>query len=145
MRFGRGSYGEVWLAYNPDYHQDSNASYSSGKNSTISSYLFIFMTHTSEINSFAHYFHAGPPDDNLFIWKRMMVNSFVHLKFATRCGSVDPDIILTVQWIMFSISCISFKLIFNFFLQNLISFCFLCMYSRLICTKIKTLTSNTEN
>ncbi|KAM1876951.1 hypothetical protein ACFX14_044298 [Malus domestica] len=42
-RFGCGSYGEVWLAYNPDYHQDSNASYSS------------------------------PPDDNLFILKRIMV------------------------------------------------------------------------
>ncbi|TQD93934.1 hypothetical protein C1H46_020438, partial [Malus baccata] len=42
-RFGCGSYGEVWLAYNLDYHEDSNASYSS------------------------------PPDDNLFILKRIMV------------------------------------------------------------------------
>ncbi|CAI0434073.1 unnamed protein product, partial [Linum tenue] len=57
-RFGRGSYGEVWLAFHWNCHQDTNVSNSTFKNENISS---------------NHGQSAGSFDDDLFILKRIMV------------------------------------------------------------------------
>lgn len=68
-RFGRGSYGEVWLAFHWNCRQGSNASNHNGKNNDISSNS----SHFDSNSSSSHNFQAGPADENLFILKRIMV------------------------------------------------------------------------
>ncbi|XP_023889066.1 uncharacterized protein LOC112001119 isoform X2 [Quercus suber] len=68
-RFGRGSYGEVWLAFHWNCREGSNASNHNGKNNNTSSNSFHFdSNHISSNNC-----HADPADENFFILKRMMV------------------------------------------------------------------------
>ncbi|KAM4087429.1 hypothetical protein ACJW30_10G176900 [Castanea mollissima] len=67
-RFGRGSYGEVWLAFHWNCREGSNASNHNGKNNNTSSNSFHFdSNHISSNNC-----HADPADEN-FILKRIMV------------------------------------------------------------------------
>ncbi|XP_030946649.1 uncharacterized protein LOC115971098 isoform X1 [Quercus lobata] len=68
-RFGRGSYGEVWLAFHWNCYEGSNASNLNGKNNNTSSNSFHFdSNHISSNNC-----HADPADENFFILKRIMV------------------------------------------------------------------------
>ncbi|KAF5462679.1 hypothetical protein F2P56_018667 [Juglans regia] len=68
-RFGRGSYGEVWLAFHWDCCQENNGSNCYGKNNYISPNSFHFNSnHSSSTHS-----QADPADENLFILKRIMV------------------------------------------------------------------------
>ncbi|XP_041021198.1 uncharacterized protein LOC121262678 isoform X2 [Juglans microcarpa x Juglans regia] len=68
-RFGRGSYGEVWLAFHWDCCQENNGSNCYGKNNYISPNSFHFNSnHSSSTHS-----QADPADENLFILKRVMV------------------------------------------------------------------------
>ncbi|CAI0434066.1 unnamed protein product [Linum tenue] len=72
-RFGRGSYGEVWLAFHWNCHQDTNVSNSTFKNENIS---FEARCSNSSMNSSCSSNHgqsAGSFDDDLFILKRIMV------------------------------------------------------------------------
>ena len=75
-RFGRGSYGEVWLAFHWNCCQGSNASNHNGKNNDISSNS----SHFDSNSSSSHNFQAGPADENLFILKRIMVIIFMNYK-----------------------------------------------------------------
>lgn len=74
-RFGRGSYGEVWLAFHWDSRQGSNSSNHVGKNNNISSNSFRF---NSNCSSSTENCQGGPADENLFILKRIMVIIFVN-------------------------------------------------------------------
>ncbi|XP_017979335.1 PREDICTED: uncharacterized protein LOC18613280 isoform X4 [Theobroma cacao] len=67
-RFGRGSYGEVWLSFSWNCHQGSNASSWSEENQNTS-----FGGSSSCSNTSSHDSNAGFPDGNLFILKRIMV------------------------------------------------------------------------
>lgn len=68
-RFGRGSYGEVWLAFHWDCCQENNGSNCYGKNSYASPNSFHFNSnHSSSTHSQA--------DENLYILKRIMVIFF---------------------------------------------------------------------
>ncbi|EOX94656.1 Phosphatase 2C family protein isoform 8 [Theobroma cacao] len=67
-RFGRGSYGEVWLSFSWNCHQGSNASSWSEENQNT-----IFGGSSSCSNTSSHDSNAGFPDGNLFILKRIMV------------------------------------------------------------------------
>ncbi|XP_059625914.1 uncharacterized protein LOC132268980 isoform X2 [Cornus florida] len=71
-RFDRGSYGEVWLAFHWNCSEGSNAS-TWGKNKKKSFNNFNTCGRASQTNSSAHDCNASPPDDNLFILKRIMV------------------------------------------------------------------------
>lgn len=74
-RFDRGSYGEVWLAFHWNCSQGSDASNWSKTNHDFSFNSTDQDSHNrnSQNNSSAHDCHAGPPEDNLFILKRIMV------------------------------------------------------------------------
>ncbi|KAI3806018.1 hypothetical protein L1987_21908 [Smallanthus sonchifolius] len=63
-RFDRGSYGEVWVAFHWDYIQQSNDSEQCVKNKT---FQFHTTHHGTENGT------SGPPNDNIFILKRIMV------------------------------------------------------------------------
>lgn len=76
-RFGRGSYGEVWLAFHWDCHQGSSSSNHVGKNNNISSNSCCF---NSNCSSSTENCQAGPADESLFILKRIMVIIFFELK-----------------------------------------------------------------
>jgi hypothetical protein len=78
-RFGRGSYGEVWLAFHWDCHQGSSSSNHVGKNNNISSNSCRF---NSNCSSSTENCQAGPADENLFILKRIMVIIFFFLNFT---------------------------------------------------------------
>ncbi|XP_043812617.1 uncharacterized protein LOC110614471 isoform X4 [Manihot esculenta] len=72
-RFGQGSYGEVWLAFYWNCHQDRNASVWARKNDNIS---FASCSDANGRTSSRHTMqdcNASSPDDNLFILKRIMV------------------------------------------------------------------------
>ncbi|XVF32510.1 hypothetical protein REPUB_Repub17cG0089000 [Reevesia pubescens] len=71
-RFGRGSYGEVWLSFSWNCHQGSNASSWSeeNKNTNIGD---IHFDNSSCSNTSSDDSHVGSPDGNLFILKRIMV------------------------------------------------------------------------
>ena len=73
-RFGRGSYGEVWLAFHWNCRQGSNASNHNGQHNAISSNSSYFDSNSSS----SHNFQAGPADENLFILKRIMVIIFMN-------------------------------------------------------------------
>ncbi|GMN48860.1 hypothetical protein TIFTF001_018029 [Ficus carica] len=72
-RFGRGSYGEVWLAFHWNCYQGSNSSHWSGSNNNVSFYSIPFDSQIRNSSSFTHKCHSGSLDDNLFILKRIMV------------------------------------------------------------------------
>ncbi|XVF80840.1 hypothetical protein PTKIN_Ptkin15bG0107400 [Pterospermum kingtungense] len=73
-RFGRGSYGEVWLSFSWNCHQSGNASSWSEENKNTNFSDFHFDTYGStRSNRSSHDSHVGPPDGNLFILKRIMV------------------------------------------------------------------------
>ncbi|XVE77828.1 hypothetical protein DITRI_Ditri13aG0093700 [Diplodiscus trichospermus] len=74
-RFGRGSYGEVWLSFSWNCHQGSNASSWSdeNKNANFSDINFDTYGSSSCSNTSSHDSHVGSPDGNLFILKRIMV------------------------------------------------------------------------
>ncbi|KAA8543285.1 hypothetical protein F0562_021220 [Nyssa sinensis] len=74
-RFDRGSYGEVWLAFHWNCSECSNASNWGPKNKKCSFNTVHLDTYgrTSQTNSSAHDCNASPPNDDLFILKRIMV------------------------------------------------------------------------
>ncbi|XP_059593788.1 uncharacterized protein LOC100263200 isoform X1 [Vitis vinifera] len=74
-RFGRGSYGEVWLAFPWNCSQGADASNESEKKKVFSFNTMHLDSYNgnSQTNSSTHNCHAGPSDDNLFILKRIMV------------------------------------------------------------------------
>ncbi|XP_022727552.1 uncharacterized protein LOC111283351 isoform X2 [Durio zibethinus] len=74
-RFGRGSYGEVWLSFSWNCHQGSNASSWSeeNKNTNFDDSHFDTYNSSSCSNTSSHDSHVGSPDGNLFILKRIMV------------------------------------------------------------------------
>ncbi|XP_065861085.1 uncharacterized protein [Euphorbia lathyris] len=67
-RFGRGSYGEVWLGLYWNCHQDSNAS----KNENFSFSKCSNQNRSKSAHSTAHDCNAGS-NDNFFVLKRIMV------------------------------------------------------------------------
>ncbi|XP_034690741.1 probable protein phosphatase 2C 51 isoform X3 [Vitis riparia] len=74
-RFGRGSYGEVWLAFPWNCSQGADASNESEKKKVFSFNTMHLDSYNgnSQTNSSTHNCHAGPSDDNLFILKRIML------------------------------------------------------------------------
>lgn len=78
-RFGRGSYGEVWLAFHWNCHSDSKTSSKSEINKNVSGHTMHEDLHTksSHNSSSAHDCHSGSSDDSLFILKRIMVNYLI--------------------------------------------------------------------
>lgn len=72
-RFGRGSYGEVWLAFHWDCYKGSNSSDGSGSNNNGSFNSIPFGSQMRNSSWFTHECHSGPLDDKLFILKRIMV------------------------------------------------------------------------
>ncbi|KAJ7977340.1 Protein phosphatase 2C family protein [Quillaja saponaria] len=70
-RFGRGSYGEVWLAFHWNCHQGSTASNRNGKSNNISS--TDSDSHIRNSSSTGHDHQDGPSNHNSFILKRIMV------------------------------------------------------------------------
>ena len=75
-RFGRGSYGEVWLAFHWDCDQGSNSSGWSEKDNNMSSNTIPFNSQVGNIDSYSDNNHSSPRDNNLFILKRIMVIVF---------------------------------------------------------------------
>lgn len=74
-RFGRGSYGEVWLSFSWNCHQSSNASCWSEENKNTNFSDIQFDTYSSACsNRSSHDSHVGSPDGNMFILKRIMVS-----------------------------------------------------------------------
>ncbi|KAK9051181.1 hypothetical protein SSX86_027807 [Deinandra increscens subsp. villosa] len=63
-RFDRGGYGEVWVAFHWNYHQQSNNSEQSVNNKAFQLYSTYHVTENET---------SGPPNDNIFIVKRIMV------------------------------------------------------------------------
>ncbi|KAK4848290.1 hypothetical protein QYF36_011360 [Acer negundo] len=74
-RFGRGSYGEVWLAFHWNCHNDSKISSRGEINKNVSGHTMHNDSYarSSHNSSSAHNCHAGSSDNNLFILKRIMV------------------------------------------------------------------------
>ncbi|KAJ9188083.1 hypothetical protein P3X46_003477 [Hevea brasiliensis] len=72
-RFGQGSYGEVWLAFYWNCHQDRNASRWTGKNENISFTSCSDANRRSSSRSTTQDCNASSLDDDLFILKRIMV------------------------------------------------------------------------
>ncbi|KAF5936733.1 hypothetical protein HYC85_024239 [Camellia sinensis] len=74
-RFGRGAFGEVWLAFNWNCTEGSNASNGGLKNGKCSFNTIHLDNYdrNSQANSSARDFYYGAPDDDLFILKRIMV------------------------------------------------------------------------
>ncbi|GMP99696.1 hypothetical protein CsSME_00047069 [Camellia sinensis var. sinensis] len=73
-RFGRGAFGEVWLAFNWNCTEGSNASNGGLKNGKCSFNTIHLDNYdrNSQANSSARDFYYGAPDDDLFILKRIM-------------------------------------------------------------------------
>ncbi|XP_058191468.1 uncharacterized protein LOC131308546 isoform X1 [Rhododendron vialii] len=73
-RYGRGAFGEVWLAFYWNGTDGSNAS-NWGQHNTRGFNTLHFDTYgrNSQTNSSARDFNRGAPEDNLFILKRIMV------------------------------------------------------------------------
>ncbi|XP_050236552.1 uncharacterized protein LOC126686518 isoform X2 [Mercurialis annua] len=72
-RFGRGSYGEVWLAFYWNCHQDNDSSSWSVKNESMSSNSRPNANRRGSAHSTSHDCNAGTSDDDLLILKRIMV------------------------------------------------------------------------
>ncbi|GAB4830420.1 hypothetical protein Ancab_020056 [Ancistrocladus abbreviatus] len=74
-RFGRGAYGEVWLAFHWNCSQGSDASNWSQKNRSSSPHYDNSDSYyeNSGMSFPGHDFHAGTADDGLFILKRILV------------------------------------------------------------------------
>ncbi|XP_028105664.1 probable protein phosphatase 2C 51 isoform X7 [Camellia sinensis] len=74
-RFGRGAFGEVWLAFNWNCTEGSNASNGGLKNGKCSFNTIHLDNYdrNSQANSSARDFYYGAPDDDLFILKRIML------------------------------------------------------------------------
>ncbi|KAH7577592.1 hypothetical protein JRO89_XS01G0271400 [Xanthoceras sorbifolium] len=74
-RFGRGSYGEVWLAFHWNCHNDSKTSSRSEIHKNVSGHTMHEDSNmrSSDNSSSAHDCHAGSSEDSLFILKRIMV------------------------------------------------------------------------
>ena len=79
-RFGRGSYGEVWLAFPWNCSQGANASNGSEKRKVTSFNSMHLDSYkgNSQTNSSTDDCDAGSSGDNLFILKRIMVISFIN-------------------------------------------------------------------
>lgn len=75
-RFGRGSYGEVWLSFSWNCHHGSDASRWGEENKTTNFGDIHFDTYGSSscCNTSRNDSHVGSSDGNLFILKRIMVN-----------------------------------------------------------------------
>lgn len=69
-RFGRGSYGEVWLAFHWNCYQGNSSEWRNYNASANSAHFDSTIRNSS---SFSHNCNSRPPDDNLFILKRIMV------------------------------------------------------------------------
>lgn len=72
-RFGRGSYGEVWLAFYWNCHQDHNASIWSKRNGHSSFDASLNSTKRNSSCGSANDCSSGSPDGDLFVLKRIMV------------------------------------------------------------------------
>ncbi|KAL9357866.1 hypothetical protein Peur_051119 [Populus x canadensis] len=72
-RFGRGSYGEVWLAFYWNCHQDHNASSWSKRNGHSSFDASLNSTKRNSSCGSANDCSSGSPDGDLFVLKRIMV------------------------------------------------------------------------
>ncbi|XP_031287144.1 uncharacterized protein LOC116145851 isoform X3 [Pistacia vera] len=73
-KFGRGSYGEVWLAFHWNCQNGSDASNSSEKSKNVSDDTILEESHTRNLqNGSTNDCHAGSSNDGLFILKRIMV------------------------------------------------------------------------
>ncbi|OMO77631.1 hypothetical protein CCACVL1_14928 [Corchorus capsularis] len=72
-RFGRGSYGEVWLSFSWNCHQGSNTSSGSEGNKNINIDDIRFDTNSNSSCNSSYDSHVGYPDGGLFILKRIMV------------------------------------------------------------------------
>lgn len=72
-RFGRGSYGEVWLAFYWNCHQDHNASSWSKRNGHSSFDGSLNSTKRNSSCGSANDCSSGSPDGDLFVLKRIMV------------------------------------------------------------------------
>lgn len=75
-RFGRGSYGEVWLGFHWNCHQDSNDSCWTGKYENISFEKCSNENRRKSAHSTAHNCSTGSDDDQ-FILKRIMVIFYI--------------------------------------------------------------------
>eukprot|EP00257_Ricinus_communis_P017435 XP_015575870.1 uncharacterized protein LOC8276680 isoform X3 [Ricinus communis] len=72
-RFGRGSYGEVWLAFYWNCHQGGSASSWTGENENLSFNGCSNANRSDSAYGTTHDHNTGSSDDDLFILKRIMV------------------------------------------------------------------------
>ncbi|XP_015575876.2 probable protein phosphatase 2C 51 isoform X7 [Ricinus communis] len=72
-RFGRGSYGEVWLAFYWNCHQGGSASSWTGENENLSFNGCSNANRSDSAYGTTHDHNAGSSDDDLFILKRIML------------------------------------------------------------------------
>ncbi|RVW54792.1 hypothetical protein CK203_071918 [Vitis vinifera] len=110
-RFGRGSYGEVWLAFPWNCSQGADASNESEKKKVFSFNTMHLDSYNgnSQTNSSTHNCHAGPSDDNLFILKRIMVQYVYGCMRVWECACVlialtlfpnfDPNSNMLPSWL----------------------------------------------
>lgn len=84
-RFGRGSYGEVWLAFHWNCHQGGNDSKLNEDNNKISLSFIDFNSYNRNSNSSTHDCKNGPSDLNLYILKRIMVRYSSGVKLLLLC------------------------------------------------------------
>lgn len=73
-RFGRGSYGEVWLAFHLNCSQNDGASGWS-QNSKKCSFNSIHLDSYNTSSSYSHEKESSLLEDNLLVLKRILVNS----------------------------------------------------------------------
>lgn len=72
-RLGHGSYGEVWLAFYWNCHENHNASSWSYMNGHNSFHAILNSTEENSNHSSTNGCSAGSPDGDLFVLKRIMV------------------------------------------------------------------------
>eukprot|EP00257_Ricinus_communis_P017438 XP_015575876.1 probable protein phosphatase 2C 51 isoform X6 [Ricinus communis] len=72
-RFGRGSYGEVWLAFYWNCHQGGSASSWTGENENLSFNGCSNANRSDSAYGTTHDHNTGSSDDDLFILKRIML------------------------------------------------------------------------